>query len=300
MVLSLLDLTIAAVVGAGVGFLSGIFGLGGGFLIVPMLNIIVGIPIEFAVGAGACQVLGPATTSLLARRVDRQSLQFPLTILGGLFVGVFSGAYAIDQAKILGEGGPIELFGYSVKLIDFIVLLTYLLLLLGIGGFVLWESFRHRHLTTAYPKRVGLLRAQIPPLIELGELPGRLISIPLLAGFGLTVGFLSGFLGMSGGLILLPGLIYLWGMSTQQAVKCSLLIVWLVALQNTVAHAWHGHVNLLLVAALLAGGTIGARLGSEIGVTIDGKKLRSHFGWLLIFTAGMIAVKIFSLFQPTE
>ena len=74
--------------GAAVGVVAGLFGVGGGFLLVPVLNIVLRIPMELAVGAGACQVLGPATTSLLARRVAREHLRLPLTIAGGLFRGL--------------------------------------------------------------------------------------------------------------------------------------------------------------------------------------------------------------------
>lgn len=285
------DLTCAVLAGAGVGFLSGVFGLGGGFLIVPVLKIVVGLPIELAVGAGACQVLGPATTSLLARRVERRHFRFPLTMMGGLLVGVFAGVATLDRAKQFGADGTVNLFSRRVSFIDLIVLAVYFCLLLIVGLFVLWESSRARGDESAAPR--GLLEpVRIPPFAELSEFRSGSASIVVIAWFGLAVGFLSGFLGMSGGLVLLPGLIYLLGIRTQQAVTSSLVLVWFVALQNTIAHAWHDHIDLKLVMALLVGGTIGARLGSDIGVKLAGRKLRSRFGWLLIFTAAIIAMRL--------
>ena len=81
-----LELALVGLAGGGIGFVSGMFGIGGGFLIVPVLNIGLKVPIELAVGAGACQGLGPATTALLARRVSTADVRMPLTIAGGLFV----------------------------------------------------------------------------------------------------------------------------------------------------------------------------------------------------------------------
>ncbi len=295
MAFSLWNLTCAVLAGAGVGFLSGVFGLGGGFLIVPVLNIVVvGLPIEMAVGAGACQVLGPATTSLLARRVERRHFRFPLTMMGGLLVGVFAGVAVLEWAKGFGTEGHVTVFSHTVPFIDVVVLTVYFCLLFSVGLFVIWES-RGGHSKSAGPNGCFLGRLRIPPYAMLSEFPTGSVSIVVLAWFGLAVGFLSGFLGMSGGLILLPGLIYLLGISTQQAVTSSLVLVWLVAFQNTIAHAWHGHIDLRLVTALLISGTIGARLGSDIGVKLAGRKLRSRFGWLLIFTAAVILLRLFSI-----
>ncbi len=86
------DLLLVALVGAVVGFISGVFGVGGGFLIVPLLNIGLGLPMQIAVGSAACQVLGPATTCLLARRLTIEDLRLPAMIFGGLSVGVLTGA----------------------------------------------------------------------------------------------------------------------------------------------------------------------------------------------------------------
>ncbi|GAB4138592.1 MAG: sulfite exporter TauE/SafE family protein [Planctomycetaceae bacterium] len=294
MTFTLLDLFYAAFAGAGIGFLSGMFGLGGGFLVVPVLNIVfAGIPMEIAVGAGASQVLGPATTSLLARRVDRRHFRFPLTIMGGLLIGSYTGVLAIGWAR---KYGTVELFGRTVVFIDIAVLTVYLALLLSIGVFVIWESSQASSLSA---RRIeGLLSGwHVPPCVHMAEFPDRQISITVLAWFGLAVGFLAGFLGMSGGLILLPGLVYLLGMRTQQAVTSSLVIVWLIALLNTAVHAWHGNINLSLVMFLLMGGTVGARIGSEVGVKWGGQKLRKRFGWLLLFTAGLIGWKLFRVFS---
>ena len=287
----LLRLTMTALAGGGVGFLSGVFGVGGGFLLVPVLTILLGIPVELAVGAGACQVLGPATTSLLARRIGWQHLKLPLIVAGGLFVGVFVGAGVLEDTK---SAAQIVLPGGPVPMSEFVVLVTYLVLLLAVGLFAMWEARRFRQSKPI--KRGWIAGWRLQPLAILPEAEGCVLSIPILAWFGLGVGFLSGLLGMSGGLILLPGLIYLLGLRTHQAVVGSMVIVWIVAAQATVIHAWHDNIDLTLVAALLFGGTAGARLGAEFGERLGACQLRQRFGWMALGAAALIAFRVGRMF----
>lgn len=289
---SLLELFLAAVAGAGVGFLSGLFGIGGGFLLVPVLNIVLKVPVELAIGAGACQVLGPSTTSLLARDVHRHQLRLPLTITGGLFVGVFCGAQVLQNAKLYGV---VSLPGKTVPLAELVVMSIYLVLLLVLGLFALWEV-RVRNKAGSI-RRGWFADVRFPPYAEFPEFTGSM-SVPILAWFGLVIGFFAGLLGMSGGLILLPGLIYLLGLKTHQSVTGSLVIVWIVAVQSTVVHAWHDNIDIALVMSLLFGGTIGARLGSEFSEKLGGRELRQRFGWLLLATALLIACRLGRLLLP--
>lgn len=287
------QLLLTALAGLGVGFLSGVFGLGGGFLIVPVMHILLGIRMELAVGAGACQVLGPATTSLLARRPTIESFRIPLIIAGGQTVGTFLGAAILKWASSGHSETTVVFAGQPIPLKDLLVLTMYFLILTSVGLFSIWES---GHARTDEPKLDGLLtRITIPPNCFPVELDGRQVSITLLSWFGLLVGLLAGLLGMSGGFLVLPGLIHLLGMKTHHAVRNSLIIVWLGAVMNTVAHAWNNNIDLLLVMALLIGGTFGARWGSEVGTRWAGTKLRRRFGWLLLATSGMIAAKLVAL-----
>ena len=285
-----LQLATAVLAGCGVGFLSGLFGVGGGFLIVPVLKLL-DIPIEFAVGAGACQVLGPATTSLLARRVNVSQLRLPLIILGGLSIGVFSGVSVLESAK---QHGEVSLWGRAPLMADLVVLAVYFVLLLSVGIFALWDT-RRNPINRIFAK--GWIAGwKIPPYVRLIDFDYSRISIIVLSWFGLAVGFLSGLLGMSGGLILLPGFIYLLGMKTHQAVMNTLVIVWLVAVQSTVIHALNDNIDLRWVMSLLFGGTVGARLGSELSQKMVGGQLRKGFGWLLIGAAGLVGYELFAMF----
>ena len=277
----------AVIVGGAIGYLSGMFGIGGGFLLVPILNIVLKIPMEFAVGAGACQALGPATTSMLARRITRYDLRLPLTIMGGLLMGAFVGAHMIECAE---GSGTVTVAGNSIALTDLLVLTVYAVIMTLLGLFSLWDVRLARQGRSF--QRGWIAAWSVPPYGSFPELDAPKVSITILACFGLVVGFLAGLLGMSGGLVLLPGLIYLLGLKTHRAVLNSIVIVWIVAILSTTAHAWHGNIDLVLVLALLLGGTIGARLGADHSIRLGGQQLRQRFGWLLLVAAFLIVVRL--------
>ncbi len=244
----LIDFLLISLTGGAIGFLAGMFGVGGGFLLVPILNIVLGIPMELAVGSSACQILGPATTSLLARKIKVRDLAFPLVITGGLFLGVITGTSILEKAK---QSATIQLNGQPIIVADL-----------------------------------------IPPVATFPNLFEGSLSIPVIAWFGLGLGLISGLLGISGGILLLPMLIFGLGIPTHRAITCSLVIVWIVAFQSTIAHALHGNVSIEIVIALLLGGTIGARLGSDLNSRLKGLQLRQQFGWLLLSVALMIGIRL--------
>lgn len=284
--MGLFDFLLISMAGGLIGFLAGMFGVGGGFLLVPILNIVLGIPMELAVGASACQVLGPATTSLLARKIKIRDLCFPLVITGGLLLGVISGTSILESAK---KSAAIQVNGQTIIVADLVVLMVYFLMLLSLAVISLRSAYRPDS-----ELRGSILKdhLRIPPLARFPDLMEGPLSIPVIAWFGLGLGLISGLLGISGGILLLPTLIFGLGIPTHRAITCSLIIVWIVALQSTIAHAWHGNVSIIIVIALLVGGTVGARLGSDLNARLKGLQLRQQFGWLLLSVALMIGVRL--------
>lgn len=277
------EFLLTGVVGTLVGFLAGMFGVGGGFLIVPVLNIVLNVPMQLAVGSAACQVLGPATTSVLARRPQWVEFKLPLIVTGGLLVGVFAGASLLH-----GLTAPLGETPAANRGADF-VLAVYVVLLVTLGLFALWESGRE---LAGRPLQTGwLATVRIPPRAAVAG-NAKPMSIPILAWFGLIVGFLSGLLGISGGLLLLPGLIYVLGLEWHRAVTASMVIVWIVAVQSTIAHSLHDHIRLPIVLGLLFGGTLGARLGVEWSRGLSPVRGRQSFGWLALGTAVLIGGKL--------
>ncbi len=278
-----MEIILTILVAFAVGGISGIFGLGGGFILVPVLATLLGFPMNYAVGSAACYVLGPATTSLLYRDVNIQQWRLPLIIGGGLFIGVLGGSALISRLA----ASPEELVR---KLADYLVMGTYVLMLTVLGIFSVWESWRAARYRPL--PRGWITSVLIPPVVRLSEWDDRTMSLPVLAWFGILVGFLSGMLGISGGLLLFPGLLYLFALPAQQSVVCSMILVWIVAFQSTIAHAMYGNIRLDIVCALLAGGTIGARLGTSLGLRLGSQELRKSFGYLALGTSLFVLVQL--------
>ncbi|GAB5442878.1 MAG: sulfite exporter TauE/SafE family protein [Fuerstiella sp.] len=287
---SVFSVLVAAAVGGGVGLLSGIFGVGGGFLLVPLLNSVLGIPMATAVGSTACYTLGPATTAMLARRPRSGFIELPLILCGGLFLGVLAGTSSITFLK---QAAPIEVAGRSIVATDLLVLASYAILMLGIAAMSLADGLRQT--PPVVPDGGWISKLAIPPTGAIPEV-GR-FSIPVLSWTGLIVGFLSGFLGMSGGLVLVPAAIYLLGLSVHSATSVTIVIVWLVSLQSTLMHALHQNIELPLVAALLICGTIGAQVGTEFGDRIRGQKLKLGFGILVLVAAAIVIARLWKLWS---
>lgn len=281
--MKVVEVLIAVTAGGWVGFLAGLFGIGGAFLLVPVLQLTLSISVQTIVGSVVCYILGPATAALLARRLREEDVRLPVTMAGGLLVGVYLGTRLLESLKDAGTAG-------TPARTELLVSLGYLVTLSLVGVFLLWES--HQAAAGRPLPRGYLLRWRLPPSMPLPGGDGRRVSIPVLCWFAIGVGVLGGCLGISGGLVLVPGLVYLFGLQTQRAVVASLVIVWLVAVQGTIAHGWYGNVDLVLVACLLFGGTIGARIGSGVGQRWAGAKLRARFGWLVVFAAVLVLVKL--------
>lgn len=283
-------LVLVVLSGFGVGWLAGLLGVGGSFLLVPILHVVLGIPIETAVGSTACQLLGPSTAAVLARKLKLEQVRLPLILAGGILMGVLLGTSLLRDA---GQFGTIVLNGRSIPANELLVLGAYLVLLSSIGLFALfevWQLKRGRTIPRGTLAKLRMLPIDSFPELETGEL-----SIPVLSMFGFVTGLMAGLLGISGGLILIPGLIYLLGMKSRQAILASLTVVWITSLQGTIFHAWNGNVDLPLVCALMFGGTIGARLSSEFGANLKGPSIRKSIGWLSLLAACLVLFQLVHL-----
>lgn len=271
------QLLTATVSGFGVGSLAGLFGVGGGFVLVPLLTAVLDVPTSVAVGSTACAVLGPATTALLARGTLRADWRLPTILFGGLLVGVMLGAGLLDRLATT-----------SPAVVERVVLIVYAVLLVGLAALSLTDGFRSRR---GLPLPVGWLRGVgTAPMMPMPT--GPPISVPMACTTATGVGVLCGLLGISGGLVTVPLFVYGFGMNTRAAVRASLVTVWLVSAQSTLVHSALGNVRLPLVIALLAGSTVGARLATGWARRWSAARLKRRFGWLL---AGVAAFVIWRL-----
>lgn len=255
------------------GIVAGLFGVGGSFLLVPLLGIATSIPMEIIVGSCACQVLGPATAATLSYRPRLRDFRVPLTLLGGIVMGTLVGSDTLHSLhKSVAVNPQVIENAVQVGYIGVLLLVSLLQLLETIA----WHSHR--------PLGIGWARCKwLPPTCEIfGRNRRHKVSLITLAAFGLGVGFLSGFLGLSGGIVLVPGLHYAFGVPTKRSVTMSMILVWLIAIQATCVHCLYERVDLQIVMLLLVGGTVGARVGAKISSKMAGPSLRRHFAWLTL------------------
>lgn len=284
---TILSFILTLAVGGSVGFLSGLFGVGGGFLLVPILNVLLAVPMALAVGSTACYTLGPATVAVMARKPAQGFLELPLIISGGLLAGVYLGAGFLNA---LSDWEGLVIAGRMVPADDLLVLLSYAVLMIAICVLTFRDGLKR---TKSNQKRTGLFSYWLlPPVAEILDLSPSRHSIPLVAWTGVVIGFLSGFLGMSGGLVLIPACIYLLGLRVHEAGTVTIVIVWLVSAQSTVLHAYHDHINLTLVVSLLISGTIGAAIGAQFAGGLSASQLKMGFGTLVLLAALIVLTRL--------
>lgn len=271
-------------IGAVVGVLSGLFGVGGGFLLSPLLNVVFGIPMSRAVGSTAGVVLGVATSSMAARwRQGVVDLQMVLTLAGGMLPGLFAGLWILESIKASTTGS-------ASMLVDQVLLGLFVLVLVSVGSFMLWDY--HRGGGRSPEKRVGAFaHLRIPPYVRFDCLEEPRLSLPALSYYGLAVGLVFGLMSI-GGVILVPTLVYWVGLRTHKAVAVAVSVTWLLGIVGTAAHAWNENLDLRLVAALLVGGTLGAQLGWRWNRRISGPRLRHYFAVLVLVTAAVVGWKL--------
>jgi uncharacterized membrane protein YfcA len=274
--------------GLGVGFLAGLFGVGGGFLLTPLLHSLLRVPLEIAVGSGLCQMIGTATTALLRpRRLRQGELRIDLLMLGGTLIGVDAGTRLMD---LLGRLGDWRLAGHPVSAFRLVLLAVYALLLGAIGLQMLREGRRVAQCGASDDLARGgpLARLRIPPLICLPDAGLPEVSAPVLAYLGLGLGLLSGLLGIGGGVALMPVLIYGIGLPIRTAAGTGILVLAATAIFGTAVHALRGHVNLELASLLLLGSTVGAQLGARATSRWPVGRLKAGFAGVVFATMAVV------------
>lgn len=270
-----------SILGLATGLAAGLFGVGGGFLLIPLMNVLFGVPLEAAIGTGLCQTIGTAVAAFSRQRRLRLGGEPKVAwlMVGGALVGVQAGARAV---RALNHEAAVQFFGRSIPAVDFWLSLAYTVLLAGTG---LWMLRDARIRPTSSPLGPGpLTRVQLPPYTWLPNCSRR-VSVLGLAYAGLFTGFLTGLMGLGGGIVLMPLLIYGIGMRIKAAAGTSILLLLATATAGTLAHASMGHVHLGLAIVLLAGSTLGAPIGASLSAGMDGRRLRGLFAGLIFTTA---------------
>ncbi len=287
--LSLYQLTGGLIIGAGIGVLTGIFGVGGGFLLTPALMILLGVSGAEAVGTGLAAILVNSTLGLFRRKGSGTvDVKLALTMASGSIIGVFIGFFMLEALKDVPE---ITVLGKPQQPVQYVLLWLFLMLLSGIAALLYWDCQRNAGQSPNI--RVGLLaKLKIPPYMHFSSLEQTGLSVPGLAGIGLFIGILTGLLGIGGGVTVLPALVYLAGQRTVKAAGTSLLLVWISSLAAVILKSGAGDISLLLMLVLLAGGIAGTAFGTKIGLKLAGPRIRLYFVYVVLAAILMVAYKI--------
>lgn len=278
----------ALLIGGAVGILTALFGVGGGFLITPLLNIVLGVPMPVAVGTSVVQILGVSAGSLFERRHEpKPGIKMSIVMFGGNFIGVQIGAALLARLERIGY---IVVRGSRYALVDLVVLALFIPLLLGIAYWLYIDTRRNPEPPVV---RVGwFARLKIPPYACFESLERPRLSLPVLAYFGMLMGLLTGMLGIGGGVLLLPALVYLVGLRTRRATSTSLVMVLLTSAVAVVTHTIAGNVNYPLAVPLLLGGTLGAAFGTSLGERMQGPALRKYFIYVLLLAVVVVSFRL--------
>tara|TARA_Y100000590_G_scaffold153774_3_gene176654 strand:+ start:2769 stop:3677 length:909 start_codon:yes stop_codon:yes gene_type:complete len=281
-------------IGIFVGGLSGLFGIGGGFLMTPLL-IFLGIPPAVAVGTEAPHVLASSVSGVIAHW-RRKNVDYKM----GFFLllgGIFGSTVGVNLFKILRSFGQI----------DIVIKLLFIIFLGLIGLSMLFESAKtyRRHRTTS------TIRQKLHQHSWIHGLPFKFrfhrsklyISVipPIIIGF--VIGILSAMMGVGGGFIMLPAMVYILGMPTNVVVGTSLFQIVFVTANSTFFQSYLNQtVDIVLAALMILGGVVGAQIGAKLATKLRGEELRALLALivlavciLIIFDLTMTPKDLYSL-----
>jgi len=272
--------------GGAVGLLSGIFGVGGGFLMTPLL-MMMGIPPTVAASSDSNQIVGASTSGTLAHfRLGNVDIKMGLLLLLG---GVGGGSIGVQIIKILREMGNA----------DFLISITYVLMLGFVGGYMFIESLQ----AMKKAKMNDFIAHPPPPKKEsvyakmLNSLPmqmdfqrsGIRLSLLMPLFLGVLVGILAAIMGVGGGFIMVPVMVYLLRMPMHVVVGTSLFQILFTCVNVTIMQATQNHtVDFVLALLLLIGSSFGAQVGAKIGKKLGGEHLK-------ILLASLVLVVMFKM-----
>lgn len=265
--------------GAAVGFVSGMFGIGGGFLMTPLL-IFVGIAPAVAVATVTSHIAASSFSGALSywqrRAIDPM---LAMVLLSGGLVGTALGVWVFGLLRAIGQ-------------LDLIIALSYVVLLSAVGGVMFWEGLsailRVRRGEVIPPRRLGSRNfvERMPLKLRFKRSKIYLSGIPIVI-VGLLIGFIGAVMGIGGSFILIPIMIYLLRVPTAMVIGTSMVLTLVTMLVAIVLHAVTNHlVDAVLALLLMVGGVAGAQFGARAGQRIRGEQLRLLLG-LLILTVGI-------------
>lgn len=279
--------------GGMVGFMSGLFGVGGGFLMTPLLMFL-GVPPAVAVGTEANQIVASSVSGVLAHfRRNNVDVKMGLILMVGGFIGSTFGVWLFAFLRGLGQ-------------IDLAISLSYVVFLGIVGGLMFVESLQSLRKSSKAGES-GAPRKKLHQHTWIHGLPfkmrfrrsGLYISAILPLLIGVFVGILAAIMGVGGGFVMVPAMIYLLGMPTQVVVGTSLFqIIFVTANTTMLQSVMNQTVDVVLALLLLLGGVIGAQFGARAGVKLKGEQLRVLLALMVLAVCGKLAFDL--VLEPAD
>jgi hypothetical protein len=287
--LTSINILIPVGLGLAVGLLSGLFGVGGGFLLTPLL-IMFGIPSTVAAATDSNQIVAASTSGTYAHwRVGNVDFKMGLYLLVGGFVGGIFGVQAIKVLHALGNA-------------DFVIKMTYVIMLGGVGGYMFIESLqglrkkKEAVVEEAKPEKessIGRLLKSLPMQTRF-EKSGVTHSVLVPIVLGAFVGVLAAIMGVGGGFLMVPVMVYMLRMPMHVVVGTSLFQILFTCIEVTFLQAYTNHsVDFLLAVLLLVGSTFGAQVGTVLGRKLKGEQLK------ILLAAIVLVVTVKIVFELT-
>jgi uncharacterized membrane protein YfcA len=280
-------------VGFVVGLLGGFFGVGGGFLAGPMM-FLVGVPMNFVVGTDLAHMTGKSIVAARRHRIlGHVDIKLGLLMVLGTVPGIELGAMIIEGLEAAGN-------------IEVVVGVAYVVILVVIGAFTAWESLRALQMvrTEQMDAREALAfqgvtrrmhRVRLPPLVALPNSGIESISLWVILGVSFLTGLLAGVLGVGGGFIRMPLMVYLIGVPTHVAVGTDLFSVVISAGYGTLTHGLKGNVDILMALVMQTGAAIGAQIGAVSTRFFAGPRIRLFFSVLPFVGATLVILRLLGI-----
>ncbi len=277
-------------IGLLVGIMGGFFGVGGGFIAGPLMFWL-GVPMNFVVGTDLAHMTGKSIVAAKRHRtLGHVDIKLGLIMIAGTIVGVESGARIIEMLEVSGK-------------VDTVIGIAYVVILLIISGFTAWESIRAlRMIRTEHldvKEALGfagvtrhIQKFRVPPMISLPASGIGSISLWLIIGVGFITGLLAGVLGVGGGFVRMPMLIYVLGIPTHVAIGTDLFEIMISAGYGTITHALKGNVDVMMALVMHTGAALGAQIGAVLTRFFAGPRIRLLFSLLPLIGVVMVLLQL--------
>jgi uncharacterized membrane protein YfcA len=277
-------------IGFMVGILGGFFGVGGGFIAGPLM-FWSGVPMNFVVGTDLAHMTGKSIVAARRHRaLGHVDIKLGMLMVLGTIVGVEIGARIIETLEISGN-------------VDVVIGIAYIIILLTISAFTAWESLQALRMVRTdridVKDAVGFQEItqrihgiKLWPMVSFPTSGIASISLWTVLGVGFITGLLSGALGVGGGFIRMPLLVYAVGIPTHVAVGTDLFEIVISAGYGTITHAIKGNVDILMALVMQTGAAIGAQIGATSTRFFAGPRIRLFFSVLPVIGAVMVLIRL--------